>query len=196
MSERAPAFELPSDAGTSFSLKSAKGKYLVLYFYPKDDTPGCTREAQAFTALARAFEQRGALVVGVSRDSAERHQKFRAKYDLDLILVSDVDSKVHQAYGAYGEKKLYGKISTGALRTTVLIDPDGKIVKRWSNVKVDGHADAVLAELDAARGGAPIAKAPAAKKAAPAKKAASPAKNAKKSAPAKKASAAKTVKKR
>lgn len=152
MSDRAPAFDLQSDDGTKFALKNAKGKYLVLYFYPKDDTPGCTREAQAFSALKRQFQKRDVQVVGVSRDSIERHQKFRAKYALDLVLLSDPDAKVHEAYGAFGEKKLYGKVSLGALRTTLLIDPQGQIVKRWSNVKVDGHADAVLAELDAALG--------------------------------------------
>ena len=181
MSDPASSFELPRDDGSSFSLKDAKGKYLVLYFYPKDDTPGCTREAQAFDAAQASFAKRGALVVGVSRDSIERHKKFKDKYGLGLPLLSDADSEVHKAYGAFGEKKLYGKVSVGALRSTVLIDPAGKILTRWSNVKVDGHADAVLAALDSHLAGGP-AEAPA------------PAKAAKK-AVAKKSVAEKTVKK-
>lgn len=168
MSDRAPSFELASDDGSTFSTKNAKGKYLLLYFYPKDDTPGCTRQAQAFTAAERQFQKRGVQVVGISRDSVERHRKFREKYGLKLTLLSDPDAEVHKAYGAYGEKKLYGKVSMGALRTTFLIGPGGEIVKRWPNVKVDGHADAVLAELDAVLG--ETSAKPAAKTAKPAAK--------------------------
>ena len=153
MSDRAPSFELAGDDGATTSLAEYAGSWVVLYFYPKDDTPGCTRQAQAFTAAAAQLASRGATVLGISRDSLERHAKFRAKYDLGIKLLSDPDQKVHQAYGAFGEKKLYGKTVEGVIRSTFLIDPAGQIAKRYSNVKVDGHVDAVLRDLDAILGG-------------------------------------------
>lgn len=171
MSDRAPSFALPGDDGTTTSLSDLAGSYVVLYFYPKDDTPGCTRQAQAFTAAAPQFAKRGVTVLGVSRDSLERHAKFRSKYDLGIKLLSDPDLKAHQAYGAFGEKKLYGKTVEGVIRSTFLIDPKGKIAKRYSNVKVDGHVDAVLRDLDALLGGEPAAKPAVAAKSSPATKA-------------------------
>lgn len=125
-----------------------KGKTLVLFFYPKDSTPGCTREAQAFTASKKAIEKAGGVVVGVSRDSIKSHNSFRAKYDLSIPLVSDPDRTLHEGFGAWGEKTMYGKKVLGAIRSTFLIK-DGKVVKTWRSVKVDGHADAVIEALKA-----------------------------------------------
>lgn len=183
--DRAPNFDLTSDDGKRVSLKDFANKTLVLYFYPKDDTPGCTREAQAFTAQRKQFEKAGAAVVGVSRDSTAAHCKFRDKYGLAIPLLSDPDRKVHEAYGAWGEKTMYGKKVLGAIRSTFVIQ-NGKIAHAWPSVKVDGHADQVLAAL---AGEAPPAKAKAApaKKAASAKVKAAPAK----AAPAKKKKAKK-----
>jgi peroxiredoxin Q/BCP len=169
--DKAPDFDLDSDGGKRLGLKDFAGKVLVLYFYPKDSTPGCTREAQAFAAAKARFAKAGAAVVGVSRDSIASHCKFRDKYGLDFPLLSDPDRKVHEAYGAWGEKVMYGKKVLGAIRSTFVIR-DGKVVKAFHAVKVDGHADAVLAAI--AGDGAP-----AAEKAAPTKTA--------KKAPAKKA---------
>lgn len=144
----APAFTLPSDAGTDVSLADFKGSWLVLYFYPRDSTPGCTREAQAFRDSLAEFDKRNAKVVGVSRDSIASHCKFRDAQNLNFPLLSDRDAKVHEAYGAFGEKTMYGKKVLGALRTTVVISPEGKVARVFPNVKVDGHAQAVLAALD------------------------------------------------
>ncbi|MBX3223554.1 MAG: peroxiredoxin [Labilithrix sp.] len=161
--DKAPPFNLESDAGGKVSLRDFGGKTLVLYFYPRDNTPGCTRQAQAFTATKGAIERAGGAVVGVSRDSLKSHASFREKCGLGITLVSDPDLAVHKAYGAWGEKTMYGKKVEGVLRSTFLVK-DGKIVRVFPSVKVDGHADAVLAAL----GGAPAKAAPAAKK-APAK---------------------------
>jgi thioredoxin-dependent peroxiredoxin len=147
----APSFSLPVDSGGEVSLADHKGKWVVLYFYPRDNTPGCTRQAIAFEAAAAALKQRGAVVLGVSRDSVASHCGFKQKQKLRFSLLSDPESKVHKLYGAYGDKVMYGKTVTGALRTTVIIGPDGKIAKVFPNVKVDGHADAVLAALDEAK---------------------------------------------
>lgn len=147
----APSFSLPSDGGQEVSLASLKGKWVVLYFYPKNNTPGCTREAIAFEKAAGALAKRGAVVLGVSRDSVTSHCGFKEKQKLRFPLLSDPDSKVHKLYGAYGDKMMYGKKITGALRTTALIGPDGKVVRLFGNVKVDGHADAVLAAIDEAK---------------------------------------------
>jgi peroxiredoxin Q/BCP len=125
-----------------------KGKTLVLFFYPKDSTPGCTREAQGFSAAKKAIEKAGAVVVGVSRDSIKSHASFRAKYALTIPLVSDPDRKLHEGFGAWGEKLMYGKKVLGAIRSTFLVK-DGKIVKAWPSVKVDGHVDAVIEALKA-----------------------------------------------
>ena len=175
--DKAPSFNLPTDDGGKVSLKDFAGKALVLYFYPRDNTPGCTRQAQAFTAARKKIEAAGGAVVGVSKDTLKSHQSFRTKCDLDITLASDTDLAVHKAYGAWGEKTMYGKKIEGTLRTTFVIR-DGKIAKIFPSVKVDGHADAVLAAL-----GGKTAPTPPAKKAAPpAKKAAPPAKKAAKTA--------------
>lgn len=124
----------------------APGKTLVLYFYPKDSTPGCTREAQGFTASKKAIEKAGGVVVGVSRDSVKSHCSFRDKYDLAIPLISDPDRKLHEAFGAWGEKVMYGKKILGAIRSTFLVK-DGVVAKVWPSVKVDGHVDEVIAAL-------------------------------------------------
>ena len=149
--KKAPAFNLPSSEGGKLKLSDLEGKTVVLYFYPKDDTPGCTREAQGFRDVAKKLKSRDAVVIGVSRDSLDRHAKFIEKYDLNFPLLSDPDAVVHQKYGAWGEKNMYGKKTVGPLRTTVVIGPDGKVMKVFPRVKVDGHVDKVLAAIDAAR---------------------------------------------
>ena len=151
--DKAPSFTLDSDTDGAVSLKDFAGKTLVLYFYPRDNTPGCTRQAQAFTVARRAIEAAGGAVVGVSRDSLKSHDSFRTKCDLDITLLSDPDLAVHKAYGAWGEKTMYGKKVEGVLRSTFLVR-DGKVVRVFPSVKVDGHADAVLAALAGGAGGA------------------------------------------
>jgi peroxiredoxin Q/BCP len=146
--KRAPAFALQSADGSEVSLKDFRGKRVVLYFYPRDNTPGCTIEAQDFQKALPAFKKRNAVVLGVSRDSLASHCKFRDKYDLTFALLSDPEHEVLEAYGAWGEKSLYGKKSLGILRTTVLIDEQGKVLRVFPKVKVKGHVDAVLAALD------------------------------------------------
>lgn len=141
--DKAPDFSLESDSGARVSLRDFADKTLVLYFYPKDSTPGCTRQAQGFSAASRAIELAGAAVVGVSKDSVKSHCSFRDKFALTIPLLSDPDLTVHRAYGAYGTKKMYGRDVEGTLRTTFLVK-DGHIARVFSNVKVDGHADAVL----------------------------------------------------
>ena len=140
----APPFALTDDSGTLRSLADFAGKTLVLYFYPKDDTPGCTTEAQNFRDLHAQFNSQNAEVVGVSADSVASHQKFKAKYGLTFPLLSDPDKKMLEAYGAWGEKNMYGKKSMGIIRSTVVVGPDGNVVKVYPKVKVAGHADAVL----------------------------------------------------
>ncbi|HVJ90019.1 MAG TPA: peroxiredoxin, partial [Labilithrix sp.] len=144
--DKAPTFNLESDTGERVSLRDFAGKTLVLYFYPRDNTPGCTRQAQAFTAARRAIEKAGGAVVGVSRDSLKSHRSFREKCGLGITLLSDPDLSVHKAYGAWGTKTMYGKKIEGVLRSTFLVE-NGKIVRVFPNVKVDGHADAVLEAL-------------------------------------------------
>ena len=178
---KAPAFTLDSDDGKKVSLRDFAGKTLVLYFYPKDDTPGCTREAQAFSKARADIAKAGGVVVGVSKDSVASHCKFRDKYGLSIPLLSDPDLTLHKAFGAYGEKTMYGKKVLGTIRSTFLVR-DGKVVRVYPSVKVDGHADQVLAFL---RGD----ETPAAAKAAP-KKAAAPKKKAAAAAPVKKKAAA------
>lgn len=165
----------PKDQGSSASLASLApaGKTLVLFFYPKDSTPGCTREAQGFTASKKDIEKAGGVVVGVSRDSVKSHCTFRDKFQLAIPLLSDPDRKLHEAFGAWGDKVMYGKKITGAIRSTFLVK-DGKVVRVWPSVKVDGHVDQVLAALSGneaapkakAAKAAPKAKAKAAPKAA------------------------------
>jgi peroxiredoxin Q/BCP len=144
---KAPAFSLESDAGKTVKLSDFKGKILVLYFYPRDSTPGCTREAHDFSAAAKTLSKLGASVVGVSKDSAASHGKFRDKEGITFPLLSDSKLEAHEAYGAWGDKMMYGKKITGTIRSTFIVGPDGKIAKVFAPVKVDGHADAVLAAV-------------------------------------------------
>ena len=148
---KAPAFSLPSSDGDKVSLKDLAGKYVVLYFYPKDNTPGCTTEANDFNKALKKFQSRDAGVVGVSKDSIESHCKFADKYKLKFPLLSDPEHKILEKYGAWGEKNMYGKKSMGIIRSTVLIGPDGKVIKHFPKVRVKGHVDAVLQALDEAR---------------------------------------------
>ncbi|MET0344405.1 MAG: thioredoxin-dependent thiol peroxidase [Polyangiales bacterium] len=145
--KKAPAFSLPATTGSKVALSDFAGKRLVLYFYPKDDTPGCTTEAKDFEAAAAKLRKLGAEVLGVSKDSVERHEKFCAKYGLQFPLLSDPDGKVIEKYGAWGEKNLYGKKSMGIVRTTVVIDEKGVVRKVFPKVRVAGHVDAVLEVL-------------------------------------------------
>ncbi|MBQ8106614.1 MAG: peroxiredoxin [Afipia sp.] len=141
----APAFSLPRDGGGSVSLADYSGRKLVIFFYPRADTPGCTLEAIAFSRLADAFAETRTAVLGVSADPIAAQEKFRDKHELTVPLVSDEKLGMLTAYGVWGEKSMYGKTFMGISRTTVLIDGDSRIVKIWRNVKVDGHADEVLA---------------------------------------------------
>ncbi|QDO98290.1 peroxiredoxin [Ferrovibrio terrae] len=142
--DKAPAFSLPTDGGGKVSLAALKGKAVVLYFYPKDDTSGCTREAIDFSAAKTKFDKLGVVVIGVSRDSAASHDKFKTKHKLKLALGSDESGKVTESYGVWVEKSLYGRRYMGIERATFLIDHVGKIAAVWRKVKVDGHAEAVL----------------------------------------------------
>jgi peroxiredoxin Q/BCP len=142
--QRAPAFRLPRDGGNVVTLSDYAGQKLVLFFYPRADTPGCTREAIDFTRLKDAFTAAGAAVLGISADPLKAQEKFRDKHSLGIPLVSDEAHEMLEAYGAWGEKSMYGKSFLGILRTTVLIDANGKVAKVWRNVRVDGHADQVL----------------------------------------------------
>lgn len=179
--DKAPAFDLESDAGTRIKLSDHAGKKLVIYFYPRDNTPGCTREAIEFSSAVDRIAAAGAAVLGVSKDSVKSHCGFRDKHGLKIRLLSDPDLSLHKAFGAHGEKMMYGKKVEGTIRSTFIIGPDGVILKAFPSVKVDGHAEQVIAAL----GGAPAAAPPAEEK-APAKKAAP----ARKAAPAKKAAPA------
>jgi peroxiredoxin Q/BCP len=145
----APAIDLPDENGKNVSLADYAGRRVVVYFYPKDDTPGCTKEACQFTDLFADFAGVGVEVLGISADGAAVHQKFRAKYDLKIALLTDADHSVMEAYGAWGEKKNYGKSYMGIIRSTFLIGGDGKIERAWYNVKADGHAKAVFDALGA-----------------------------------------------
>ena len=144
---KAPEFTLPDQDGTLVSLADFKGQRLILYFYPGDDTPGCTREACQFNDNLAAFQAAGVPVIGISRDDAQSHQRFRNKYGLQFPLLTDADHQVMDAYGAWGEKTRYGRTSVGVLRSTFLVDEQGRIQRAWHNVKADGHAAAVLSEL-------------------------------------------------
>jgi thioredoxin-dependent peroxiredoxin len=140
----APAFKTTDTNGESVSLKDFRGKKVVLYFYPKDDTPGCTKEACSFRDGFSKFKKRGITILGVSPDSEKSHQKFTAKYKLPFTLLADVDHSIADAYGVYGEKKFMGRTYMGIHRTTFLIDEKGKIKKVFEKVKPDDHADEVL----------------------------------------------------
>jgi peroxiredoxin Q/BCP len=148
--DRAPAFTLPDQSGEPVKLSDFKGKAVVLYFYPKDDTPGCTREACSFRDEHSALVKAGAVVLGVSPDSTASHQKFAGKFKLPFPLLADTDHTVSEKYGAWGEKSLYGRKFMGITRSTFLIGKDGNVARVWPKVKVDGHVDEVrkaLAEL-------------------------------------------------
>lgn len=147
--DKAPAFSLETDAGDTVMLKDFKGKKLVLYFYPKDDTPGCTTEAVDFTAQLAKFRRAGAIVVGVSRDSAEKHVKFKKKHDLKVVLGADETGKVTDDYGVWVKKKNYGREYMGIERSTFLIDEKGVIREIWRKVRVKNHVDAVLEAVKA-----------------------------------------------
>lgn len=142
--KKAPDFTLTTDADVKIKLSSLRGSPVVLYFYPKDDTPGCTKEACAFRDQKTALKKAGATVLGVSPDDVASHVKFRDKFDLNFPLLADVGHKVADKYGAWREKNMYGKKSMGIQRSTFLIDADGKVAKVWKRVKVDGHDEAVL----------------------------------------------------
>ena len=143
----APDFCLPTNAGDKVKLSDLRGNFIVLYFYPKDMTPGCTTEAIAFSELNKDFASYGAKIIGVSRDSIARHEKFISKYDLSISLASDENGKVCESYGVWILKKLYGREYMGIQRATFLIDKDGKIIHIWPKVRVKGHAEEVLETL-------------------------------------------------
>lgn len=143
--EKAPAFSLESDAGDKISLKDYAGKTVVLYFYPKDSTPGCTQEGCDFRDHWAKFKKKGAVIFGVSKDSVESHKKFKEKNSFPFPLLSDPDGKVCEKYGVWQEKMLYGRKFMGIVRTTFVIGPDGKIKQIYEKVKVKGHAEEVLA---------------------------------------------------
>jgi len=142
---KAPGFKLPRDGGETVSLADYAGKKLVLFFYPRADTPGCTREAIDFTRLKSAFADDGTEVLGISADTIKAQESFRNKHELSIPLISDEQHEMLDAYGAWGEKSMYGRTFLGIIRTTVLIGANGRIARIWRNVRVDGHADEVLA---------------------------------------------------
>ncbi|MEO0999482.1 MAG: thioredoxin-dependent thiol peroxidase [Pseudomonadota bacterium] len=142
--DEAPDFTLPASGGETVTLADLRGKTVVLYFYPKDDTSGCTKEAIAFTAEKAAFEDAGAVVLGVSKDSVAKHDTFIAKYDLGVPLLSDAEGDVCERYGVWVEKSMYGKTYMGIERATFVIDAEGRIAHVWRKVKVPGHVEAVL----------------------------------------------------
>lgn len=144
---QAKDFTLADQHGNTHHLADLRGSYVVLYFYPKDFTPGCTQEACEFRDAQAQMQQLGAVVLGVSKDSVSSHAKFADKHELGFPLLSDSDLAVTKAYGAFGTKNLYGKTVEGVKRTTVLIGPDGSVLRQWDNVKVKGHVEAVLQEL-------------------------------------------------
>lgn len=147
--KKAPAFTLASSDGNKVKLSDLADKVVVIYFYPRDNTPGCTVEAEGFRDAVPALKKLGAVVYGVSKDSIESHCKFRDKFKLTFPLLSDPDGKMLEAYGAWGEKSMYGKKSMGIIRSTVLIGKDGKVVQHWPKVSVKGHVDAVVAAVKA-----------------------------------------------
>ena len=143
----APQFEMPDDRGDIITLSSYEGKYLILFFYPKDNTPGCTTESKDFSALKEKFSELGAHILGVSRDSVKKHQNFIAKQDLSIQLGADLTGEMTEAYGVWVEKKMYGKTYMGIQRATFLIGPGGDVINIWPKVKVKGHAEEVLQTL-------------------------------------------------
>ncbi|MEO0385402.1 MAG: thioredoxin-dependent thiol peroxidase [Pseudomonadota bacterium] len=147
--EKAPDFTLPTDGGGSVSLSGLQGKPVIVYFYPKDDTSGCTKQAIGFSESKSEFEAVGATIIGISPDSAAKHDKFIAKYDLTIQLAADEEKSVAEAYGVWVEKSMYGKKYMGVERSTFLVAADGTIAKAWRKVKVPGHVDEVLAAAQA-----------------------------------------------
>ena len=147
--KKAPAFTLPDENGDEIKLSDITGEWLVLYFYPRDDTPGCTIEACDFSSGLKEFEKLGAIIYGGSPDSPDSHQKLIRKYKLKIKLLSDPSHKTMVKYGGWGEKNMYGKISQGVIRSTVLINPNGNVAKQWKRVKAKGHADQVRKVLAA-----------------------------------------------
>ena len=145
--QKAPDFYLPDQNGNEVCLKDFEGKWLVLYFYPRDNTSGCTREAREFSALKDDFTAEDAAILGVSKDSMKSHQNFIQKQEITITLLSDEDTSVHQQYGVWRMKKNYGKEYMGTVRSTLLIDPEGIVVKVWENVRANEHAEKVLAVL-------------------------------------------------
>jgi peroxiredoxin Q/BCP len=146
---KAPAFKLPRDDGGTVSLADFKGRKLVVYFYPRADTPGCTRESIEFSKLRDAFARAGTDVIGISADPIKAQESFKKKHKLTVGLLSDEGREVLQAYGAWGMKSMYGKSFMGIIRSTVLIGPDGRVARIWPKVRVDGHAEEVLAAAEA-----------------------------------------------
>jgi len=144
----APPFTLPDQDSVEVSLDALLGRWVVLYFYPRDDTPGCTTEACEFTEGIEAFRELDAEVFGCSPDSPEEHRKFIAKHNLDVRLLSDPGHEVMAAYGAWGEKNMYGKVTVGVIRSTVIIDPEGRIAHRWKRASAKGHAEKVREKLE------------------------------------------------
>ncbi len=142
--QTAPDFTLPRDGGGDVTLSEMRPKKVVVYFYPKDDTPGCTKEAIGFTEMGKDFEAADTVVIGISKDTVAKHDKFVAKHDLGVILASDAESDVCERYGVWVEKSMYGKKYMGIERATILIGEDGKVVEEWRKVKVPGHVEAVL----------------------------------------------------
>jgi len=149
---KAPAFNLPSSTGKKVARKDLEGKYAVIYFYPKDNTPGCTTEAKDFRDAAGQLASLGAIVLGVSKDSVKSHCKFIDKHDLGFSLLSDESGTMLGKYGAWGEKKLYGRTYMGIIRSTVILDPKGKVIKHFPKVRVKGHVEAVLSAIAEAQG--------------------------------------------
>lgn len=145
--DKAPAFTLISDSGVKVSLKDLKGKKVILYFYPKDDTSGCTKEACSFRDNIKVIEKKNAVVIGVSKDNTKSHQKFKLKYDLPFTLLSDENLEMLKDYDVWKEKSMYGKKYMGIERTTYIIDEKGKIADIFNKVKVDGHTEEILAKL-------------------------------------------------
>lgn len=147
--KNAPNYKLANDLGEIVQLSKLKGQTVVLYFYPKDDTSGCTAEAKDFSCLAQEFAKQGAVVIGVSPDSTKSHQKFKTKHELSVMLLADEDKAAAEAYGVWVEKSMYGKKYMGVERSTFLIDKKGRVARSWRKVKVPGHAEEVLAAVKA-----------------------------------------------
>ncbi|MBR2536804.1 MAG: peroxiredoxin [Hyphomicrobium sp.] len=147
--KKAPDFKLQADDGAIVQLSALRGHPVVVYFYPKDDTTGCTAEAKDFSCLAPEFAKAGATIIGISPDSAAKHAKFKTKHELDLTLVADVDKDAAEAYGVWVEKSMYGRKYMGVERSTFLVDGKGKIARSWRKVKIPGHAEEVLATVRA-----------------------------------------------